>query len=233
MNHTVPVKQQAILGMSWMFFLLLIIAVPLVIRFLLVYAARYVSWDPQVYGDTFWPRRYGLLIHIAGSSVAIVTGPVQLWLGETRWALAWHRTLGAAYLLGVTVGCLGGYYLALTTRDYGWVYASGLFGLAVAWTITTGMAYWAIRRRLIDQHREWMIRSYVVTLAFVFGRLFEEVAVYLGVSDFSDVEKATVWLSWAVPLLLTEPFLQLRKFRQPMLAANPKGYRPASESPVG
>ncbi len=132
--------------------MLLIIAVPLVIRFLLVYAVRYLSWDPQVYGNTFWPRRYGLLLHIAGSSVAIITGPVQLWLGETRRALAWHRTLGTAYLVGVTLGCIGGYCLALTTRDYGWVYASGLFGLAVAWTITTGMAYWAIRFRLIAQH---------------------------------------------------------------------------------
>lgn len=233
MNSAALAKRQSMPRMSWTFLLLLSITIPLVIRFLLVYAVRYVSWNPQVYGDTFWPRRYGLLLHIAGSSVAIITGPVQLWLGETRRALAWHRTLGLAYLIGVTLGCLGGYYLALTTRDYGWVYASGLFGMAVAWTITTGMAYLAIRHRLIVLHREWMIRSYVVTLAFVFARLFEEVAVYMGVNDFSDVEKAAVWLSWAVPLLLMEPLLQLRKFRQPMLAANPKEYRPASESPVG
>ena len=233
MNHAAPVRHQGLQGMSWTFLLLLSIAVPLVIRFLLVYTVRYFSWDPQVYGDTFWPRRYGLLLHIAGSSVAIVTGPVQLWLGETCRALAWHRTLGMAYLVGVMVGCIGGYYLALTTRDYGWVYASGLFGLAVAWTITTGMAYLAIRRRLIVQHREWMIRSYIVTLAFVFARLFEEVAAYMGVSDVSDVEKAVVWLCWAVPLLLAEPLLQLRKFRQPARAASSKEYRPASESPVG
>jgi hypothetical protein len=232
MNHAAPVEHQRMRGMSWTFLLLLSISVPLVIRFLLAYTVRYFSWNPQVYGDTFWPRRYGLLLHITGSAVAIVTGPVQLWLGETRRALAWHRTLGTMYLVGVMMGCVGGYYLALTTRDYGWVYASGLFGLAVAWTITTGMAYLAIRHRLIAQHREWMIRSYVVALAFVFARLFEEVAVYLGVSDFSDVEKAAVWLSWAVPLLLTEPLLQLRKFRRPARTTIPKGYRPALESPA-
>jgi hypothetical protein len=219
MNQAAAVEPQSMPKVSWMFLLLLSIAVPLVIRFLLVYAVRYVSWDPQVYGETFWPRRYGLLVHIIGSSVAIVTGPVQLWLGETRRALAWHRTLGTAYLAGVTLGCVGGYYLALTTRDYGWVYASGLFGLAVAWTITTGMAYLAIRHRLIALHREWMIRSYVVTLAFVFARMFEEVATYMGVSDFSDVEKAVAWLCWAVPLLLTEPLLQFRKFRRPARTA--------------
>ena len=214
MNHTALVEQQAMGKVSWTFLLLLSIAVPLVVRFLLVYMVQYLSLDPQVFGDLFWPRRYGLLMHLAGGSVAILIGPVQLWLGETRRALAWHRALGMVYLVGVLVGCLGGYYLALTTPYVGWVYAFGLFGLAVAWTITTGMAYLAIRRRFIALHREWMIRSYVVTLAFVFNRLFDEVAAHMGVSDVGERQKAAAWLCWAVPLLLTEPLLQLRKFRQ-------------------
>lgn len=83
-------------------------------------------------------------------------------LGEARFFPTWHRAMGKVYLAAVTLGCLSGYYLALTSRGVGWVFASGLFGLAVAWTITTGMAYLAIRRRLFALHREWMIRSYVV-----------------------------------------------------------------------
>jgi hypothetical protein len=215
MNHTALVERQTMGKLSWTFMLLLSLAVPLVLRFLLVYMVRYLSLDPQIYGDQYWPRRYGLLLHLAGGFVAIVTGPVQLWLGETRRALTWHRTLGMVYLGGVSIGCLGGYYLSLTTPDpAGWVYASGLFGLALAWTLTTAMAYLAIRRRSIALHREWMIRSYVVTLAFVFFRLFDEVAAHLGVSDASERAKAAAWLCWAVPLLLTEPLLQLRKLRQ-------------------
>lgn len=66
-------------------------------------------------------------MHLTGGSVAILIGPVQLWLGETRRALSWHRVLGMVYLGGVTAGCLGGFYLALTIRDVGWVYSSGLF----------------------------------------------------------------------------------------------------------
>jgi Predicted membrane protein (DUF2306) len=45
--------------------------------------------------------------------------------------------------------------------------AFGLGGLALAWMLTTGMALIAIRRSLVDQHKEWMIRSYVVTFGFV------------------------------------------------------------------
>ena len=180
-------------------------------------ALPYFSLDREhfgAYGEFFWPRRYELLLHIAGGTVALLAGPLQLWFGETRRQLGWHRTLGKVYVCGVALGALGAYYLALTTPSKaGWVYASGLFGLAVAWTMTTGMAYIAIRRRAIEQHREWMIRSYVVTLAFVFFRLFIVVLERMEIGEPTERYMAAAWVCWAVPLLMTEPWLQLRKLQ--------------------
>ena len=224
MNHTITGKslsngEEGSLGehtvrkISWWFGLLLMIGVFLVVRFLLVYAIRYRSFDPQIYGDAYWPRRYGLVMHLIGGSIAILTGPPQLLLGETRLFMNWHRTICKVYLAGVTLGCLSAYYLALTSTDVGWVFASGLFALGVAWTITTGMAYLAIHRRLFELHREWMIRSYLVTLAFVFFRLFDEVAGWLGVGGPVERLEAAAWLGWAVPLLIAEPILQWHRFR--------------------
>jgi uncharacterized membrane protein YozB (DUF420 family) len=43
--------------------------------------------------------------------------------------------------------------------------------LCVAWVLTTSMALYSVRTRRIEQHREWMLRSYTVTLAFVTYRL--------------------------------------------------------------
>jgi uncharacterized membrane protein len=154
-------------------------------------------------------------LHLFGGVTAILVGPLQLWLGETRRALAWHRTLGTVYVTAVGIGVVGGYYLAFTAGAGGWVYAFGLVGLSTAWTITTAMAYLAIRRRLIGLHREWMVRSYVVTMAFVFVRMFEEVGLRAGLTDPVERAKAAVWFCWAVPLLITEPILQWRKFRRP------------------
>jgi uncharacterized membrane protein len=179
--------------------------------FWVVAAFPYLALDRAHFGlggEAFWPRRYELLVHIAGGTLALFIGPLQLWLGATRRALRWHRTLGKLYVLGVAVGAGSAYYLAVTT-PYGWVYASGLFGLAVAWTVTTGMACLAIRRRHFDQHREWMIRSYVVTLAFVLFRVL--VVALAGVGDPADVNAAVAWICWAVPLLIAEPLLQLPK----------------------
>ena len=184
------------------------------VLFWVVAALPYFSLDPARFGipqQMYWPRRYGLLPHIAGGTLALLIGPVQIWLGETRSKLKWHRLLGSLYLLGVTVGALGAYYLALTTPGP-FAFATGLFGLAVAWTVTTGMAYRAIRARAIEQHREWMIRSYVVTLAFV---IFRALATFLearGVGP-ADTVSFAAWACWAVPLLLLEPCLQWRKLR--------------------
>ena len=182
--------------------------------FWVVAALPYLSWDPSRFGEGgagFWPRRYQLLVHIAGGTLALFVGPVQLWLGETRSKLAWHRALGNVYLVGVAVGAAGAYYLALTTQA-GWLYASGLFCLAVAWTVTTGMAYRAIRARAIEQHREWMIRSFVVTLAFV---VFRAIVAGLGMAGVGLIESLSfaAWVCWSVPLLLLEPCLQWRKLR--------------------
>ncbi len=110
----------------WPLLGMLVAAAAAGLAFWVIAAVPYLRWDPTQFGNAFWPRRYGLLAHIAGGTTALLVGPLQLWLGETRSKLAWHRTLGTVYLLGVTVGAAGGYYLSLTSPG-GWVYATALF----------------------------------------------------------------------------------------------------------
>ncbi len=183
------------------------------LAFFAIAVLPYANYRAEAFGpipELYWPRRHALLVHIAGGTVALLLGPVTLWLGETRRRLGLHRPLGFAYIGGVAVGTGAAVYLSLTT-PVGWIFASGLFGLAVAWTITTGMAFMAIARRAITQHREWMIRSYVKTLAFVFFRAFAGGLESLGVGTPVERASAAAWFCWAVPLLLTEPVLQWRK----------------------
>ena len=117
-----------------------------------------------------WPRRWWLLVHIATGIVALLAGPVQLWLGLTDRRPCLHRRLGMMYVGAVAVSAAAGYYLAFRT-SFGWVFGAGLAGLATAWILTTGLALAAIRRGRVEQHKEWMIRSYVMTTAFVTFRV--------------------------------------------------------------
>src|SRR5688500_13307436 len=135
---------------------LCIVAV-LAVLFVAAFALPYFSLD-QAQFRTYWPRRWWLLLHIATGIVALLTGPVQLWLGLTDLRVSVHRRLGIAYMSSVAVSSVAAYYLAFNT-DFGWFFGAGLSGLATAWLVTTTLAFMAVRRHLIEQHKEWMIRS--------------------------------------------------------------------------
>jgi hypothetical protein len=169
------------------------------------------------YGDYFWPRRTGLIAHLSGGALAIFAGLVQIWLGLTSRVSSLHRALGKVYGVGVLVGSLGGFYLAMTIPDH-LPYAVGLFMLNVAWLVTTGMAFYAIYTRRISQHREWMLRSYTVTFAFVSYRLaFNWLSPMLHLPDdpvANDLDTILAWACWTIPLLLAELLIQLHTMRR-------------------
>ena len=174
---------------------------------------QYGVYDAVSYGD-LWPRRGGLIPHMAGGLVAITTGLIQLWLGATQRTGSLHRNLGRVYLGGVAVGSAGAFFLALTIERRYFAYASGLFMLGTAWVLTTWMAYAAIRKRAIERHREWMIRSYTVTFAFVLFRLVDQLLIHWHTAPADEIDAMTAWACWSVPLLLIEPVLQLRRARR-------------------
>jgi len=189
-----------------------------VVIYLVRFVGPYLSLDPNYYGY-FWPWRYALWAHLAGGLVAILTGPFQIWLGITGRRIDLHRMLGKIYLGAAALGLSGAYYLAAHELAGDWVFASGLLGLAVAWTLTTGLAWLAVHRGRIEQHREWMTRSYVVALSFVFFRVFIDFAHALGMqspagSATGEEYKLAAWLCWSVPLLFAEPFIQWPRLRR-------------------
>jgi len=171
------------------------------------------------YTSYFWPRRAGLIPHLAGGSLAIGAGLVQIWLGLTNRVGRLHRALGKVYGCGVLIAAIGGIYLALTIPGH-LTYSVGLLMLDVAWLLTTGMALYAVRSRRIEQHREWMLRSYTVTFAFVTFRLgtywLHRWLPAPGAADAvaDDIDSLMAWACWAVPLLVAEPLIQLRSMRQ-------------------
>jgi uncharacterized membrane protein YozB (DUF420 family) len=157
-----------------------------------------------------WPLAVGL--------TSVLAGLVQLWLGLTGRTGTAHRRMGRMNVAAVCVGGLGGLYLVLTIPGGPLAHQAGLLMLNVAWITTTAVAIASIRRRNVPQHREWMLRSYVVTPAFVFLRLGED--VLFRVTDAAprsaaanDIACLMAWACRAVPLLLAEPLLLARRLR--------------------
>ena len=188
--------------------------------------AHYLTdFSPASYTPDFWPRRAGLVPHLLGGITALIAGLVQLWLGLTQRVGRLHRALGKVYVIAITVGSAGGFYLVFTLSGQ-IAYRSGLFFLNIAWLVTTGMALYAIHRRRLEQHREWMLRSYTVTFAFVSYRLGEAIVRhYITLPDTPEADDIAImmaWACWAVPLLLAEPLIQLRNLRRTLRTGSPR-----------
>jgi uncharacterized membrane protein len=158
----------------------------------------------------YWPMRGWLLLHVSAGMVALLAGPVQIWLGLRDAYQRVHKNLGFVYMAAITLGAASAYYLSFNTSG-GWVFGAGLAGLATAWLVTTGLAFLAIQRHLIEQHKEWMIRSYVVTFGFVSFRVLFSALQGAGVGTLPEQLGASAWFCWSVPLLLNEAVLQGRK----------------------
>jgi uncharacterized membrane protein len=185
------------------------VAALVALGFFVSVALPYLLLDPAVLAR-YEPRRAWLLIHVAAGGVALLTGPVQLWLGISGGAPHAHRRLGLTYVAAIAAGSVTAFYLAATT-NLGWGFGAGLTGLGIAWVLTTGLAIAAIRRGLIQQHREWMIRSYVVTFAFVTFRAAWAALQAAGIGTLTEQLAIASWFCWAVPLLAVETVLQGRR----------------------
>jgi Predicted membrane protein (DUF2306) len=179
------------------------------VGFFVAVAVPYLALHPRVL-PRYGTRQAPLLVHIAAGAVALLTGPLQLWMGVTRRAMRWHRRLGLVYVASVGVSATAAFYLAAHTT-LGWVFGAGITGLGVAWIVTTTLAVAAVMRGFIEQHQEWMIRSYVVTFAFVTFRALWAVLAAAGIGTQAEQLALCSWACWSVPLLATEAVLQARK----------------------
>lgn len=192
---------------------LLSISFLLAIGFFLGFAIPYLIGNDEVL-NRFDGRQFWIIAHVATASVALLIGPFQLWMGFTRSRMPVHRQLGMVYLVSIGLSSVTSFYLAATT-EVSWILGAGLAGLGLAWVITGSLAYVAIRRRLYEQHMEWMIRSYVVTLGFVFFRIFVGISSAFEIGTIIERLGVASWICWSIPLLITEAFLQWRKMTRP------------------
>lgn len=145
-------------------------------------------------------------LHAAAGTVMLFTGAGALWIGWTRRQFRFHRWIGGTYLvtgLATTSAALA-LNIVNVHKDAALGWATG--ALAAAWLVTAAMAFRAIRNRRIDSHRDWVIRSYVLTWSFVFCRGLG----YLPFKLDAPTQGAALWLTWIVPLLLCEVALQWR-----------------------
>lgn len=141
--------------------------------------------------------------HILLGAVAMLTGWSQFSQRIRNRNLRLHRTLGKIYIIAVVLSGSAGFYLALFATG-GLVSNLGFSFLAVSWLFTTVQAYLLIRKREVDAHQHWMIRSYALCWAAVTLRLwipFFQLATDL---EFVTAYRIIAWLCWVPNLIVAE-----------------------------
>ena len=185
-------------------------------------AIHYFSYDAKSYGAEYWPTYASILLtHITFGLIALLIGPFQFIATFRKKYPQAHRTMGKIYLVSIALAGSASLYLSIgkiimAEKDI--VFGTGLLGLALAWLLTSSMAYWAIRCRNFVQHREWMVRSFVVTCGFTSFRLIFRLLVDQLHVDPAMAGNTMAWACWAFPLLVTEGFLQGIKIKRGRVA---------------
>ena len=170
-------------------------------------------YSPESF-KSFWQIRILVRIHVAFAIIMIFLGPLQFWTGFRMRYLTLHMWCGRVFLVTGTYVASTAMYMGLHPRTGGIVMGIGLSVNGLLWLAAAAMAYYAIRLRNVVQHKEWMIRTYVLACNGIVGdRILADIPALtrsIGIDAVNDLEG---WLLWAFPLMVAEVVIQMRKLR--------------------
>lgn len=173
----------------------------------------YLEVRPEIY-DYLWPKRGWLWLHLGGGVLTLLLGWLQF-VGPLRKAYPrFHRWTGRVYLTGLLVAATGATAMVMTT-PLGWTTAYAFAVMIGAWLTTALLGWLAIRKGDIATHRDWMRRNYIITFAFVTFRLAGKIPGLYSLGSLQEVFTTFGWMSWTVPLLVSEAFLAVRRLQAP------------------
>ena len=156
--------------------------------------------------------------HVVAGGLALIAGPFPFWRGLRDRHRSVHRWIGRTYLAAIAIAGVSGLVMA-PFNSAGLVGFFGFGTLAVLWLATGWLAYRAIRRRDVANHRAWMMRNFALTYAAVTLRLWLGVLIAVqllpgGDIDFGDVfdnaYAAVPFLAWLPNLVVAEWLIRRR-----------------------
>jgi len=115
------------------------------------------------------PFRWYLLPHGIMAACALLLGPLQLSDRLRQRFAKFHRVVGRFYVAGVFIGAPMGVYIQYFEERMGgprsFSFAAGTD--AALWMLTTAVAIFFILKGKVQQHRQWMTRSFAVAIVFL------------------------------------------------------------------
>jgi uncharacterized membrane protein len=146
------------------------------------------------------------VLHALSGSLALIRGPLQFNHRILNKKRNLHRVIGRIYVGAIWISSFGGLWSAIFFDVN--LAAKVAFGvLAILWFSTTTMALLRIRGGKIAEHREWMLRSFSLSLFFV---TFSFRVPGLASTNLPEAigYPLAVLLSWSLNLLVGELWIR-------------------------
>jgi uncharacterized membrane protein len=163
-----------------------------------------VNWK-----DPIWVHyktiRWYLLPHGLTAAFALLLGPMQFSDRLRARFTKLHRVSGRLYVGGALLGGPLGAIMQAVEGPNRWVVLAVVD--AVMLVATTSIALIFILKGNVTQHRNWMTRSYAVTLVFLAGRF---ISGTMGQDANEPMSLAIVWACLALSLLIADVGIHLQ-----------------------
>ncbi len=188
--------------------------------------AAFLRIKQQYLAISHWKAAFW--IHVFTSMLPLLAGFTQFAPWVLRKKPGLHRAMGKVYILSVCF-VTGPASLVMAFYANGGVISRIAFGiLAVLWMGTTATGWRKIAGRDWKRHREWMIRSYALTLSAITLRAWKYGIVMAFAPPPMDVYRVVAWLGFVPNILIAEWWIRRTRgnaVKKPVEPDHPPGVR--------
>lgn len=122
-----------------------------------------------------------------------------------------HKNAGKIYIfLILLLAAPSGIYMGIFANG-GFLSKISFVILGCLWWLLTFRAYQLARQKKFTEHKQWMWRSFALTISAITLRMWKVFIVYLFHPNPMDVYQIIAWLGWIPNILLIE-FLITKKY---------------------
>ncbi|WP_404984453.1 DUF2306 domain-containing protein [Chryseobacterium sp. M5] len=198
-NIPTVVKILLILGFGYFFWLMLKITLEYIpldtnVSFLMIKQTE-VEQRPE-YLYFFYTHVYTSIFVLLAGFLAILRKDFRL--------KNFHRNAGKIYILLILLfAAPSGIYMGIFANG-GFLSKISFVILGSLWWFSTFKAFQLARQRKFKEHKQWMWRSFALTISAITLRMWKVIIVYLFHPNPMDVYQIIAWLGWIPNILLIE-----------------------------
>jgi uncharacterized membrane protein len=161
----------------------------------------YLSDKKEVFDGIF---KFGLYAHIITVPLILFAGTSQVFFRYEKSYRNIHRVLGSLYVYLVLFVSMPGAFIISFYAFGGWAAKLSFLMLTTLWGWFTWKGFRNGKEGNIIAHKNFMIRSYVLTLSAIILRILSFIFIHYFNFYGGMAYSIIAWLSWLPSLLLTE-----------------------------